>query len=86
MGLLLDCDDVPVAGAPVFVNERPVGVVTSATRSPTLQRAIAMARIAVEFSDDGTRLEVGQLDGHMKRLTATVRLTLCGFSRCCAAV
>ncbi|MEL6574600.1 MAG: DUF1989 domain-containing protein [Pseudomonadota bacterium] len=71
-GLLIDVDDVPAHGAPVLAGERPVGEVTSATRSPMLERAVAMARIAVEHAEPGTRLEVGQLDGRMKRLGATV--------------
>ncbi|MCU0904356.1 MAG: aminomethyltransferase family protein [Tabrizicola sp.] len=71
-GLLLDCDDVPSHGAPVFAGERQVGTVTSATRSPMLERAIAMARLSVEHAATGTSLEVGQLDGRMKRLGAHV--------------
>lgn len=71
-GLLINCDDVPAHGAPVFAGERQVGHVTSATRSPMLERAIAMVRLAVEHADDGTELEIGQLDGRMKRLTGTV--------------
>ena len=31
-----------------------------------------MARLAVEFAEPGTALEVGQLDGQMKRLSARV--------------
>ncbi|GAB5446220.1 DUF1989 domain-containing protein [Gymnodinialimonas sp.] len=71
-GLLLDQDDVPLHGAPVFLGERPVGVVTSATRSPSLERAIAMARLSIEHASPGTMLEVGMMDGRMKRLSATV--------------
>ena len=71
-GLWFESDDVPDHGAPVFAGERPVGQVTSAVRSPMFERAIAMARLSVEFADSGTALEVGQLDGHMKRLPATV--------------
>lgn len=71
-GLKLESNDTPAHGAPVFAGERQVGEVTSATRSPSLGHAIAMARLAVEHADDGTRLEVGQLDGHMKRLPASV--------------
>ncbi len=71
-GLKLAGSDVPAHGAPVFAGERQVGVVTSATKSPTLECAIAMARIAVEFAETDTPLEVGQLDGHMKRLPSTV--------------
>ncbi|MES0827403.1 DUF1989 domain-containing protein [Ruegeria sp. SCP11] len=71
-GLLIGCDDVPAHGAPVFSGERQVGIVTSATRSPMLEHTIAMARLSVEYADNGTHLEIGQLDGHMKRLGATV--------------
>ena len=71
-GILLDCDDVPLSGAPVYTDERQIGVITSAARSPLFERTVAMARLAVEFAEDGTALEIGQLDGHMKRVSATV--------------
>lgn len=71
-GLLLNADEVPTHGAPVLIGERQVGVVTSATRSPSLEHAIAIARISIEYADNGTPLEIGQLDGRMKRLGATV--------------
>ncbi len=71
-GLLIGCDDVPAHGASVFAGERQVGVVTSAIRSPMLEHAIAMARLSVEHTENGTQLEIGQLDGRMKRLGATV--------------
>ncbi len=71
-GLIFDQDDVPAHGAHVYLGERPVGVITSATRSPSLEVAIAMARLSVEHSEPGTKLEVGQMDGHMKKLSATV--------------
>lgn len=71
-GLKFHCNDVPAHGAQIYHGERPVGVITSATRSPMFECAIAMARLAVEAADTGTELEVGQLDGRMKRLKATV--------------
>lgn len=71
-GLRLDTDDVTAHGQHVFAGERPVGQITSATRSPSLECGIAMARIAVEHAAIGTHLEIGQMDGHMKRLPATV--------------
>ncbi len=71
-GLLIDCNDVPAAGSHVYADERPVGQVTSATRSPSLGHAIAIARLSIEHAENGNRLEIGQLDGHMKRLGATV--------------
>ncbi|WP_420666831.1 DUF1989 domain-containing protein [Cribrihabitans neustonicus] len=71
-GLLLGCNDVPLHGSPVYDGERQVGTVTSATRSPSLEHAIAIARLGVEHAENGARLEIGQLDGRMKRLGATV--------------
>ena len=72
VGLKFDGDEVPLHGDGVYVDRRQVGVVTSATRSPALGSAIAMARVATEHQASGTRLEVGKLDGHKKRLYATV--------------
>ena len=71
-GLIFDSDEFPLSGQQVYVGERPVGVVTSATHSPSLECGIAMARISVEKSETGMELEVGQMDGHMKRLAAKV--------------
>ena len=71
-GLKFRCNDVPAHGAHVYAGERPVGVITSATRSPMFESTIAMARLAIEHAEPGTELEVGQLDGRMKRLCATV--------------
>ncbi|WP_424930828.1 DUF1989 domain-containing protein [Amaricoccus macauensis] len=71
-GLLLGCNDVPAHGSPIYDGERQVGVVTSATRSPMLGHAIAIARLGIEHAENGRALEIGQLDGRMKRLSATV--------------
>ncbi len=71
-GLKFSGNDVPAHGARVYSGERPVGVITSATRSPTFGCAIAMARLAVEHADTGSNLEAGQMDGRMKRLPAIV--------------
>ena len=40
-----------------------VGVVTSGTRSPTLRKNVALCRMAVQYSELGTEVEVGKLDG-----------------------
>ncbi|MEJ6404511.1 DUF1989 domain-containing protein [Yoonia sp. 2307UL14-13] len=71
-GLLFEGDDVPLHGAAVYAGERQIGQVTSATRSPMLERGIAMARLAVEHAANDTTLEVGMMDGRMKRLPARV--------------
>ena len=49
-----------------------MGVITSATRSPLFECAVAMARLTVEHAELGHIVEVGQLDGRMKRLTAKI--------------
>ena len=72
VGLAFGSDDAPSHGDILFDGREQVGVVTSACVSPHFGHAIAMARVAVENADLGTELEVGQLDGHMKRLPATV--------------
>jgi aminomethyltransferase len=49
-----------------------IGVITSGTRSPTLRKNIALCRMAVQYAEPGTAVEVGKLDGHQKRIPATV--------------
>ena len=49
-----------------------VGVITSGTRSPTLRKNVALCRMAVQYAEPGTQVEVGKLDGHQKRIPATV--------------
>jgi aminomethyltransferase len=49
-----------------------IGVITSGTRSPTLRKNIALCRMAIQYAEQGTQVEVGKLDGHQKRIPATV--------------
>jgi aminomethyltransferase len=49
-----------------------IGVITSGTRSPTLRKNVALCRMSTRFADAGTEVEVGKLDGHQKRIPATV--------------
>jgi len=72
VGLKFSGNEVPIHGDGVFIDRRQIGVVTSATRSPTLECAIAMARLNTEHSQPGQAIEVGKLDGYKKRLNATV--------------
>lgn len=72
VGLRLDGQEAAAHGDGVYVGRAQVGVVTSATRSPTLAASIALARVDVAHAALDTRLEVGQLDGHQKRLPARV--------------
>ena len=72
VGLTFTGKETPAHGDAIFDRREQVGVITSAIYSPQLGHAIAMARIAIENSEEGTTLEVGRLDGHMKRLSCSV--------------
>lgn len=72
VGLRLDGNDLAGHGDCVHIGRSQVGVVTSGVRSPALSASIALCRIAVQYAEPGTRVEVGKLDGHRKRIPATV--------------
>lgn len=72
VGLQLEGGESLSHGDPVFLGRAQVGLITSATRSPLLGRTIALARLDVAHAETGTVLEVGKLDGHQKRLPATL--------------
>ncbi|MFL5862140.1 MAG: DUF1989 domain-containing protein [Solirubrobacteraceae bacterium] len=72
VGLELSGNETAGHGDEVFVDRRRVGVVTSGTRSPSLRKNIALCRMAMQYSDIGTEVEVGKLDGLQKRIPATV--------------
>jgi len=72
VGLELEGNETAGHGDAVYVGRRKVGVVTSGTRSPILTKNIALCRVAVQYADLGTAVEVGKLDGLQKRIPATV--------------
>jgi len=72
VGLELEGNETAGHGDPVYVGRQRVGVVTSGTRSPVLRKNIALCRVAVQFREIGTKLEIGKLDGHQKRIAAEV--------------
>jgi len=72
VGLELGGNEPAAHGDCVHSGRSQVGVVTSATRSPVLRKNVALCRMAVEFSELGTEVEVGKLDGHQKRIPAQV--------------
>ncbi len=72
VGLCFAGNEAPAHGDGVYLGREQIGVVTSACYSPQLTHAIAMARVAIENSDVGAELEVGTLDGRMKRLPCVV--------------
>ena len=70
----LDIDgNVDVAhGDGVYIGRAQVGEITSSMRSPVLGKNIALARVDVAHYQVGTIVEIGKLDGHIKRLPATI--------------
>ncbi len=72
VGLELQGGEPGALGDGVYVGRFQVGTVTSGTISPTLRKNIALCRMAVEYAETGTQVEVGKIDGHQKRIPATV--------------
>ncbi|GAA5167263.1 DUF1989 domain-containing protein [Pseudonocardia eucalypti] len=72
VGLELAGNEPAAHGDCVHLGRSQVGVITSATRSPVLRKNIALCRMAVQHAALGTEVEVGKLDGHQKRIPATV--------------
>ena len=56
----------------VHVGRAQVGEITSGMISPALNKNIALCRMDVKYSDIGTEVEVGKIDGHQKRIQAKV--------------
>ena len=59
VGLTLDGDEVPAAGAAVRSGDREIGSVTSSTPSPAKQRPIALAYVHRDFLEPDTIVTVG---------------------------
>jgi len=56
----------------VHVGRSQVGTITSGVISPVLNKNIALCRMDVKYSEIGTEVEVGKIDGHQKRIKAKV--------------
>ncbi len=72
VGLELTTEEIAGNGEGVFIGRNQVGEITSGTYSPILKKNIALARLDVTAAEIGKELEVGKLDGHQKRIPATV--------------
>jgi glycine cleavage system T protein (aminomethyltransferase) len=72
VGLELEGNETAGHGDGVYEGRQQVGVVTSGTRSPILKKNVALCRMATRYSELGTEVEVGKLDGQQKRIPATV--------------
>tara|TARA_B100000683_G_scaffold262411_1_gene289467 strand:- start:660 stop:2999 length:2340 start_codon:yes stop_codon:yes gene_type:complete len=56
----------------VHIGRSQVGVITSGCLSTILNKNIALCRIDNKYSEIGTEVEVGKIDGHQKRITAKI--------------
>tara|TARA_B100000700_G_scaffold328532_1_gene446672 strand:- start:610 stop:2967 length:2358 start_codon:yes stop_codon:yes gene_type:complete len=72
VGLEIEGNEKVNHGDCVHIDRGQIGVITSGTVSPTLNKNIALCRIDITFSEIGTKVEVGKLDGHQKRIPATI--------------
>jgi aminomethyltransferase len=72
VGLELHDNEPAAKGDSVHVGRSQVGEITSGTRSPILKKNIALCRIDVNYAETGAEVEVGKIDGHQKRIPATV--------------
>ena len=72
VGLELEGGEPAAHGDGVHIGRAQIGIVTSGTKSPVLKKNIALARLDVAHVEPGTDVEIGKLDGHQKRLPATI--------------
>lgn len=68
----IDGNWVPQQGAAIYDGESVIGHITSCCLSPKKAHAHGMARIVTTATNPS--VEIGQLDNHMKRLSATLTL------------
>ncbi len=77
VGLTLEGSEVAPVGECVYASGDlfPAGRITSATFSPVLNRSIALAQVFPEYAAAGTVLEVGFVDGLLRRTRAVTGAT-----------
>ena len=56
----------------VHIGKAQIGIITSGMISPTLGKNIALCRMDINYTEIGTEVEVGKIDGHQKRIPAKV--------------
>ena len=72
VGLEIEGNEKANHGDCVHSGRAQVGIITSGTFSPILNKNIALCRLDIYSSELGTDLEIGKLDGHQKRIPAKV--------------
>lgn len=68
-GLKLDSDSQPENGAPVHDGDRQIGVVTQGLVSPVNNHTVAIARLPVDYANDGTAVTVKTAKGDVPAVT-----------------
>ncbi len=72
VGLEIEGQEPVGHGDCIRIGRAQVGEICSAMRSPRTGQWIALARVDVAHAAPGTAVEVGRLDGHIKRIAARV--------------
>ena len=72
VGLELIGKEIAGHGDCVHIGRAQVGIVTSGCLSSTLNKNVALCRIDSQYSEIGTEVEIGKIDGHQKRISAKV--------------
>ena len=72
VGLVLEGRELGLPQDGIYEGRCQIGEITSGTFSPCLNQNIALARIDISCCEEGRMVEVGKLDGHQKRLKATI--------------
>lgn len=68
-GLKLDSDSQPDNGAEVYDGDRKIGVVTQGLASPVNNYTVAIARLPVDYANDGTTVTVRTANGDVSATT-----------------
>ena len=71
VGIMMTEPGIARTGYPIKKNSQPVGKITSGTKTPCLEQAIAMGYVAVEYSQSGTELLV-EIRGKDKKARVVV--------------
>ena len=72
VGLELIGKEASGHGDCVHIGRSQVGIITSGCLSARLNKNIALCRIDYQYSEVGTEVEIGKIDGHQKRISAKV--------------
>jgi folate-binding protein YgfZ len=68
VGLLVDGAEAPARGAVIRSGDREIGTVTSSTRSPALERPIALGYVHRDFVEPGTKVIIGDASAEVTAL------------------